>query len=81
MGQGKPEALTHCLAGVWGRLHDVVVVATVSVYVNACTHVTERVGRRKKKRHGGGEWLPAEGGGGGWKMERAAARGEGELRK
>ena len=35
MGQGKPEALAHCLAGVWGRLHAVVVADTVSVCMRA----------------------------------------------
>lgn len=90
MGQGKPEALAHCPAGVWGRLHAVVVAATVSVCVCVsmgvcvcvCTHVREQAGRKER---GGGEWLALERGEGGWEMERAVAHGKkkkkGEPRK
>ncbi len=87
MGQGKPEALAHCLTGVWGRLHAVVVAATVSVCVcvcvcmcvrkcmcaSACAHVRERTGRKERRE---GEWLALEGGGGGLEMERAVAHGK-----
>ncbi len=77
MGQGKPEALAHCLTGAWGRLHTVVVAATVSVLVYVCLRVSacerERTGR---KECSGGEWLALEEGGGGSEMESAVAHGK-----
>lgn len=81
MGQGRPEALAYCLAGVWGKLHTVVVAATFCVTVCACEHVRERA---ERKDCGGGEWLALGGGGGGfrdgestssWKKERLRKKG------
>lgn len=87
MGQGKPEALAHGLAVVWGRLHAVVVAAMLSQFLCACVCVHVHVWKSRGERGGKSgerEWLALERGGGGlgdgessssWKTESLEKRG------
>lgn len=75
VGQGKLEALAHCLAGVWGRFHSVV--------CGVCTFES----RQEEKKRGEGEWLALGGGGGSgngegsssWKKDSLGKKGGKEM--
>lgn len=63
VGQGKLEALAHCLAGVWGRFHTVV--------CGVCTCESRQ--EEKSVVEESGSHLEGEGAQG---MERAVAHGK-----
>lgn len=75
VGQGKLEALAHCLAGVWGRFHTVV--------CGVCTCES------RQEERGEGEWLALGGGGGSgngegsssWKKDSLGKKGGKEMER